>query len=86
MPDKEALSARLESLEQYLSELDYYTRFTLDEMVNDFVIYRAVQHSLQLAAQVTVDIAAHIVTADFHSRAQEYREVITELGRVGLLT
>jgi uncharacterized protein YutE (UPF0331/DUF86 family) len=85
MPDKELLLARLEALDTYLAELDHYAQYTFEEMVNDFVKYRAVQHSLQLAAQVIFDIASHIITADFHSRAQEYREMITELGKVGIL-
>jgi uncharacterized protein YutE (UPF0331/DUF86 family) len=85
MPDKESLLARLEALDTYLAELDYYARFSVEEMTSDFVKYRAVQHSLQLAAQVIVDIATHVITADFHSRAQEYREMITELGKVGVL-
>jgi len=85
MPDKETLVARLEALDSYLAELDHYAQYSFDEMVSDFVKYRAVQHSLQLTAQVIFDIAAHIITADFHSRAQEYREMINELGRVGIL-
>lgn len=85
MPDKESLVARLEALDGYLTELDHYAQFSFEEIVSDFVKYRAVQHSLQLAAQVIVDIASHIVTADFRSRVQEYREVINELGRVGVL-
>jgi len=85
MPDLESLLARLEALDSYLAELDYYAQFSLEEMETDFVKYRAVQHSLQLAAQTVVDIAAHIITADFHSRVQEYREMISELGKVGVL-
>jgi uncharacterized protein YutE (UPF0331/DUF86 family) len=85
MPDLESLLARLEALDTYLSELDYYAQFSSTELVDDFVKYRASQHSLQLAAQTVVDIAAHIITADFHSRVQEYREMITELGKVGVL-
>ena len=32
-----------------------------------------------------VDIATHIVTADFHFRADEYREMISQLGKVGVV-
>lgn len=85
MADKESLLARLEALDTYLAELDHYAQYRVEEMASDFVKYRAVQHSLQLAAQAIVGIASHIVTADYHSRAQEYREVIAELGSVGVL-
>ena len=62
--DKESLLARLEALDTYLAELDFYAQYSVEEMANDFVKYRAVQHSLLLAAQATVDIAAHIITAE----------------------
>ncbi len=85
MPDLESILARLEALDRYISELDFYTQYSADEIVNDFVKYRAVQHSLQLAAQTVVDIAAHIITADFQTRARDYREMIAALGEVGVL-
>lgn len=85
MPDNEILIARLEALDVYLSELDSYSRYSAEEISADFIKFRAVQHSLQLAAQVVVDIAAHIISADFHSRVHEYRELISELGNVGVL-
>ena len=73
MPDLESILARLEALDRYISELDFYAQYSADEIVNDFVKYRAVQHSLQLAAQTVADIAAHIITADFQTRARDYR-------------
>ena len=85
MSDKETLISRLEALDTYLAELDFYAQYSVEEMTGDFVKFRAVQHSLQLAAQAVVDIASHIITADFRLRAQDYREMITELGRVGVL-
>lgn len=47
--------------------------------------YRAIKHSLQLAAQVMLDAVSHIMTADFRSPAQEYRELISALGQVDVL-
>jgi uncharacterized protein YutE (UPF0331/DUF86 family) len=57
----------------------------LDELIADFVKYRAAQHSLLLATQAVVDIAAHIVTADHNARIQDYRQAIETLGQVGIL-
>lgn len=73
MPDVESLLTRLEALDLYLTELDNYSQYDAEEITDDFLKYRAVQRSLQLASQVIVDIAAHIITADYHTRAQEYR-------------
>jgi uncharacterized protein YutE (UPF0331/DUF86 family) len=75
----------LEALDAYLAELDFYAQYSVEDMASDFVKYRAVQRSLQLAAQVIVDIASHVITADFHVPAQEYLEMTTALGRVSVL-
>jgi len=85
MVDLQAVTERLEALNAYIAELDHYAQYSLGELTSDFVKYRAVQHSLLLAAQAVVDIATHIVTADYNSRVQDYRQAIEELGRVGVL-
>lgn len=85
MVDSHIVIERLEALDTYLAELDYYARFSLKELTVDFVKYRAAQRSLQLATQVVVDIATHIVTADFNAQVQEYRQAIEYLGKFGVL-
>ena len=47
--------------------------------------YRAVERSLQLAAQAIVDIATHIISADYNARVEDYRQAIESLGREGVL-
>jgi hypothetical protein len=47
MPDKESLLARLEALDTYLPELDYYAQYSAEEMANDFVKYRAIRFLVQ---------------------------------------
>jgi uncharacterized protein YutE (UPF0331/DUF86 family) len=86
MVDVQTVTERLEALKAYLAEMDHYAQYSLDELTSDFVKYRAAQHSLQLAAQAVVDIAAHIVTADYNSRAQDYRQAIQSLGKEGVLS
>jgi uncharacterized protein YutE (UPF0331/DUF86 family) len=54
-------------------------------LISDFVRYRAAEHSLQLAAQVVMDIEAHIITADFNEKVHEYLQAIESLGKVGIL-
>jgi len=85
MVDVESVTERLEALQAYIAELDHYAQYSLRELTSDFIKYRAAQHSLQLAAQVVVDIAVHIITADFNARVQDYREAVESLGKVGVL-
>ena len=85
MVDLQTVVERLEALDAYIAELDHYAQYPLEELTSDFVKYRAAQHSLLLAAQAVVDIATHIITADYDARVQDYRQAIESLGRVGVL-
>ncbi len=85
MIDQQIVIERLEALSVYIAELDHYAQYTSNELTADFVKYRATQHSLLLAAQAVVDIAAHIVAADLDERVQDYRQAIQSLGQAGIL-
>ncbi|RLC79274.1 MAG: hypothetical protein DRJ03_12505 [Chloroflexi bacterium] len=85
MVDIQTVIERLEALRVYLAELDRYARYSFDELTSDFVKYRAAERSLQLTAQAIVDIATHIVTADYDTRVQDYRQAIESLGEEGVL-
>ncbi len=85
MVDVQTVVERLTALEGYIAELDHHARYPFGDLTADFVKYRAAQHSLLLAAQAVLDIAAHIVSADYDLRVQSYRQAIEELGRVGVL-
>jgi len=85
MVDVQTVVERLEALDAYIAELDHYAQYSLEELTSDFVKYRAVQHSLLLAAQAVVDIATHIISADFDARVQDYRQAIESLGRFEVL-
>ena len=86
MVDIQTVTERLAALETYLAELDHYAQYSLRELASDFVRYRAVERSLQLAAQAVVDIATHIISADFNSRVEDYRQAIESLGQEGILS
>lgn len=77
--------ARLEALNQYLSELEQFRSLTRAEFLGDLRNYRTVERDFQLAAQAAIDIASHILAADFPHRPEGYREVIEILGKVGVL-
>ncbi len=83
--DVQTVAERLEALEGYIAELDHYARYPFGDLTADFVKYRAAQHSLLLAAQAVLDIATHIVSADYNPRVQSYRQAVEELERVGVL-
>ncbi|MBM3144634.1 MAG: DUF86 domain-containing protein [Chloroflexi bacterium] len=86
MVDVEAVIERLEALDAYIAELEHFAGYSLKSLSDDFVKYRAVQRSLQLAAQAVIDIATHVIAADFDHRVQDYRQALIALGSVGVLT
>lgn len=77
--------ARLEALNQYLSELEQFRLLSRTEFLSDVRNYRAVERSFQLAAQTAIDVASHIVAADFPHRPEGYRELFEILGEAGVL-
>lgn len=85
MVDVQTVMERLEALKVYLAELDHYAQYSFDELTSDFVKHRAVERSLQLAAQAIADIATHIISADYNTRVQDYRQAIEGLGKEGVL-
>jgi len=81
----EIVLARLEALDQYLAELEQLRPLTHDQFVGDLRNHRSAERDLQLAIQATIDVASHIVAADFPQRPTGYREVIQILGDVDVL-
>jgi uncharacterized protein YutE (UPF0331/DUF86 family) len=81
----ETVEARLAALNQYLGELEQFRPLTRDRFLADLRNYRTVERAFQLAAQAAIDVASHILAADFPQRAAGYREVIETLGDVGVL-
>jgi uncharacterized protein YutE (UPF0331/DUF86 family) len=77
--------ARLEALNQYVSELERFRPLSRVEFLNDLRNYRTVERDFQMAAQAVINIASHILSADFPQRPHDYREALEVLGEVGVL-
>jgi uncharacterized protein YutE (UPF0331/DUF86 family) len=54
-------------------------------MLTDWVAYAAIQRMFHLASQAAIDVASHILSADFARRADDYHGVILALGSEGVL-
>jgi uncharacterized protein YutE (UPF0331/DUF86 family) len=80
MVDAEIVQSRLAAMNEYVARLDAKRHLSLPEMLSDQDAYYAIQHLLQLASQAAIDIAAHMLAADFSKRADNYHDVILALG------
>jgi len=76
---------RLEALNLYVAELRQFQALSLAEFKDDVRNHRAVERDLQLAIQACIDVANHILAADFEQRPDTYQDVVRLLGEVGVL-
>ncbi len=85
MTDIKPVLERLEALKDYTTRLRPYQSLSLEAYLEDDAAQWIVERGLQLAIQAVLDIGAHILAADFGKRPQEYREIIRQMGSVGVL-
>jgi uncharacterized protein YutE (UPF0331/DUF86 family) len=76
---------RLHALDEYIRLLQPYREWDIRRLTEDRIIYGGMLHYLQLAAQVVMDVSAHLqVELDF-GHVTDYREAILSLGKHGVL-
>jgi uncharacterized protein YutE (UPF0331/DUF86 family) len=64
---------------------DIFKNHSDDEVSKDSTLYYSLEHMLQLSIQIILDIGAHILAEEFHENPQSYAEVITSLGKHGIV-
>jgi uncharacterized protein YutE (UPF0331/DUF86 family) len=80
-----AILERLHALDEYIRLLQPYREWDIRRLTEDRIIYGGMLHYLQLAAQVVMDVSAHLqVELDF-GHVTDYREAILSLGKHGVL-
>lgn len=85
MVDQSLIRRKLADLEQYLGQLAEYRDITIDDYRRDWKTQRIVERTLQIAIEVCVDVAEHVI-ADRRLRVPAtYAETFEILGDVGLL-
>ena len=56
-----------------------------DKDIQEDVSYYALEHILQLSIQIILDIGSHILAEEFQENPATYAEVITALGKNGII-
>ena len=80
MIDKEVMIKKLQELEQYTRELEKMKALSLKEIQISLPKSWSIEHGLQLAIQLVIDIGNHILAAIGENRIDEYADVIDRLG------
>jgi uncharacterized protein YutE (UPF0331/DUF86 family) len=85
MIDRDALSARLGTLEEYLKELRRLGTCRRDEFVNSPGIYNLAERYLHLACECVLDVAHHVIAESGFRQPSSYKETMDVLREQGLL-
>lgn len=85
MVDKDLILRKLADLDQYLGQVSEYQNISAERYRQEWKTQRIVERTLQLAIEVCLDIANHII-ADRRLRVPAtYAEIFTVLAEAGLL-
>ena len=85
MINRELVETLLGTLTQYVGELRAEQGVTFEAFQHDLRTRRYVEHTLQLAIQACLDIAAHIISSQGWRQFTDYRDTFTVLAENGLV-
>ncbi|MEK6607048.1 MAG: DUF86 domain-containing protein [Myxococcota bacterium] len=83
--DREVILRHLSDLKRCVGVLERHRDDTIDDLRADEDRLGAVLYWLQRAVQNVLDVAAHLVAASGGRFVEEYRAVVLEVGRLGLV-
>jgi len=81
----DAVRARLLKLEEVISRLETVAGLDESALAGDFRNAWVAERGLQLAAEALLDIGNHILSAHFGVSAEDYEDIITQLGANGVI-
>lgn len=80
MIDTKLIRKKLGELENYILTLESVRRYSLKELRENREKVWSIEHGLQLAVQIVVDIGNHILAALGEQEIEDYVDVIDRLG------
>jgi uncharacterized protein YutE (UPF0331/DUF86 family) len=83
--DRDLILRKLADLDQYLAQVSEYRGITVDEYRRDWKVQRIVERTLQMAIEVCVDVATHVIADRGLRVPATYAEAFDVLGEGGLL-
>jgi len=83
--DRDALSSRLDALENYLTELRSFQSVSREDFVREPALHHLAERFLHLACESTLDIAQHVIADQGYRQAQSYKDSMDVLCDEGLI-
>lgn len=81
----ESIRARLLKLEEVITHLQELGPFSGEDLSRDFRNAWAAERGLQLGAEAIFDLGNHILSAHFGASAEDYEDILVQLGRRGVM-
>ena len=85
MTNQSAIQHKLEELDQYLQQLQRLQRYTYNDLISDLEKCWAVEHGLQLVAQIVIDVGNALLADRGENQIETYADVIDRLGETEIL-
>ena len=85
MVDRDALSSRLDALENYLTELRSFRSVSREDFVREPALHHLAERFLHLACESTLDITQHVIADQGYRQAQSYKDSMDVLCDEGLI-
>lgn len=82
----DAVWARLQRLEEIVTELSKLAQLGPDVLRNDMARMWSVERGLQLGAEIVFDIGNHFLSALYGVGAQDYRDIVNQLVQRGVVS
>lgn len=86
MTNVELVREKLRALEEYISELENFQSFTVEQLRSSKRDLWAVAHGLQISIECILDIGNHIIADNKLGNPTNYREIVEILGRRGVIS
>jgi len=83
--DRDLVLRKLADLDQYLGQIAEYRNITAEQYREDWKTQRIIERTLQMAIEVCLDVATHIIADRGLRVPTTYAEAFEVLGEAGLL-
>jgi uncharacterized protein YutE (UPF0331/DUF86 family) len=81
----DSIRARLRKLEEVTTHLEELGELSAEDLERDFREAWTAERGLQVGAEALFDLGNHILTAHFGTSAEDYEDILVQLGRRGVL-
>lgn len=82
---KEEIENKLEKLSGYVEELESNSDVTVEELEEDRMKRAAIERFFQMSIETVLDVCSMVVSYEGLEKPDEYRKLILELGKAGIL-